>query len=311
MQSTIQRFLTDLESERGFSANTIAAYRNDLSQFASYLAKPPESDHLTPVADWDQVDDAHMNVYLLHLRSRDYASSTIARKTAAIKSFCHFLTTDGVVRSDLSANVSTPRVEKYVPRAITLDEMDLLLAQPRANGAAGRPEAIRDHAMLETLYSTGMRVSELVALNQADLDLESGTVRCAGKAGRERRVPLRPSAREALAEYLAEARASLVPDDEESLFVNHRGRRLTRQGFWLILKSYAEQANIGDITPHTLRHSFAAHALRDGVELKDVQQLLGHVSISTTQVYRKLASELAILELAPPAEAAAGGGADA
>jgi integrase/recombinase XerD len=156
-----------------------------------------------------------------------------------------------------------------------------------------------------------MRVSELVALNQADLDLESGTVRCAGKAGRERRVPLRSSAREALTEYLAEARATLVPDDEESLFVNHRGRRLTRQGFWLILKSYAEQANIGDITPHTLRHSFAAHALRDGVELKEVQQLLGHVSISTTQVYRKLASELAVPELIPPAETAAGGGADA
>ena len=311
MQSAIQRFLSGLESERGFSANTISAYRNDLSQFLAYLMTPPASDHLTPVTTWAEVDESHMNVYLLHLRSRDYASSTVARKTAAIKSFCHFLTTDGVVRSDLSANVSTPRVEKYVPRAITLDEMALLLEQPRANGAAGRPEAIRDLAMLETLYSTGMRVSELVALNQGDLDLDSGTVRCSGKAGRERRVPLRPSAREALAEYLAEARATLAPDDEESLFVNHRGRRLTRQGFWLILKAYAEQANIGDITPHTLRHSFAAHALRDGAELKDVQHLLGHVSISTTQVYRKLASELAVPELAAPTEATAGGGAEA
>lgn len=308
MQSAIQRFLSGLESERGFSANTISAYRNDLGQFVAYLMAPPEPDHLAPATEWDQVDESHMNVYLLHLHSRDYASSTVARKTAAIKSFCHFLTTDGVVRADLSANMSTPRVEKYVPRAITLDEVDLLLAQPTANGSADRPEAIRDRAMLETLYSTGMRVTELVSLNRADVDLEASAIRCAGKAGRERRVPLRPSACAALARYLDEARPLLAPSDESSLFVNHRGHRLTRQGFWLILKSYAEQANIGDITPHTLRHSFAAHALRDGAELKDVQHLLGHVSISTTQVYRKVASEMRAADPPAPDAADAPGG---
>jgi integrase/recombinase XerD len=292
MQSAIQRFLSGLESERGFSANTISAYRNDLGQFVAYLMAPPETDHLSAVTAWAEVDEAHMNVYLLHLHSRDYASSTVARKTAAIKSFCHFLTVEGIVRADLSANMTTPKVDKYVPRAITVDEIDLLLAQPGSTGDADKPEAIRDQAMLETLYSTGMRVSELVAIDQADLNLESHTVRCVGKAGRERYVPLRPSACVALARYLEEARPMLAPDDEISLFVNHRGHRLTRQGFWLILKSYAERANIGDITPHTLRHSFAAHALRHGAELKDVQHLLGHVSISTTQVYRKLASEL-------------------
>ncbi len=302
MQSAIQKFLLDLESERGFSANTISAYRNDLGQFAAYLTAPPEADHLTAATAWNEVDESHMNVYLLHLRSRDYASSTVARKTAAIKSFCHFLIVDGIVRSDLSVNMTTPKVDKYVPRAITLDEMDSLLAQPGDGVDAGRPEAIRDRAMLETLYSTGVRVSELVSLDQADLNLDGRAVRCVGKGGRERYVPLRPSACTSLGRYLDEARPVLAPDDEASLFVNHRGHRLTRQGFWLILKSYAERANIGDITPHTLRHSFAAHALRDGAELKDVQLLLGHVSISTTQVYRKLASDLnePVLVVSPP-----------
>jgi integrase/recombinase XerD len=294
MQSDIQRFLSGLESERGFSGNTISAYRNDLGQFMAYLQKPPESDHLSPASTWAEVSEDHMNVYLLHLRSRDYASSTVARKTAAIKSFCHFLSGDGVIRSDLSANMATPRVEKYVPRAITTEEIERLLAQPALEAEASRPEAIRDQAMLETLYSTGMRVSELVALDLADLDLDAGTVRCAGKAGRERRVPMRQSAVDALRRYLNEGRPALARDEQESsLFVNHRGRRLTRQGFWLILKSYAERAQIGDITPHTLRHSFAAHALRHGAELRDVQHLLGHVSISTTQVYRKLAADQA------------------
>ena len=252
---------------------------------------PPQEDHLAPATSWTEVDESHMNVYLLHLRARDYASSTVARKTAAIKSFCHFLTVDGVVRSDLALNMTTPKVDKYVPRAITIDEIALLLSQPGSSGDASRPEVLRDRAMLETLYSTGMRVSELVAVDQADLDLQSQTVRCVGKGSRERYVPLRPSACASVGRYLEEARPLLAPDGEVSLFVNHRGRRLTRQGFWLILKSYAESANIGDVTPHTLRHSFAAHALRDGAELKDVQHLLGHVSISTTQVYRKLASD--------------------
>ncbi len=173
MESAIKRFLSGLESERGFSSNTISAYRNDLGQFVAYLSNPPESDHLRAVGAWTEVDEAHMNVYLLHLRSRDYASSTVARKTAAIKSFCHFLTVDGVVRADLSINMTTPKVDKYVPKAITVDEIDLLLAQPGTSGDADRPEAIRDRAMLETLYSTGMRVSELVAVDQADLNLES------------------------------------------------------------------------------------------------------------------------------------------
>jgi integrase/recombinase XerD len=204
------------------------------------------------------------------------------------------------MRGDLAAGMSSPRVEKYVPRAITPSEVERLLDQPCQNARTNRPEALRDHAMLATLYGTGMRVSELVALNVDDLDVESGSVRCMGKAGRQRVVPLRNSALDSIQRYLEEARSTLVLGDEAALFLNHRGNRLTRQGFWLILKAYAQQAGIGDITPHTLRHSFATHELRRGAELRDVQHMLGHVSISTTQVYRQLAADH---KMATPSEA--------
>ena len=163
--------------------------------------------------------------------------------------------------------------------------------QPRTASAEGSPESLRDLAMLETLYSSGMRVSELVALDVDDVDLDRMEVRCPGKGGRTRVVPLRKRACESLSSYIAEGRDGFAKSDQPALFVNHRGGRLTRQGFWLILKSYADQAGIADITPHTLRHSFAAHALKNGADLRDVQQLLGHVSISTTQVYRRMAED--------------------
>lgn len=292
MQDAVDRFLQVLESERGFSANTISAYRNDLAQFIGYLGQPPTGDHVSQVSAWPELTDQHLSVYLLHLRDRDYASSTVARKTAAIKSFCSFLMTEGVMRTDPAARMSSPKVDKYVPRAITPDEVDRLLAEPLRATDESRPEALRDHAMLETLYSTGMRVSELVSLNLGDIDLEQASVRCSGKAGRSRLVPLRPTAVDALSRYLDDGRPSIAISEDGALFLNHRGSRLTRQGFWLILKVYAERAQVGDITPHTLRHSFATHALKHGIGLRDVQHMLGHVSISTTQVYRRLAGAI-------------------
>jgi integrase/recombinase XerD len=309
MQDDVDRFLRVLAEERGFSANTIAAYRNDLSQFSAYLQAPPSADHAVAVQVWTELTDDHLNRYLLHLREREYAASTVARKTAAIKSFCPHLMTQGTMRADPAARMASPRVEKYVPKAISPEEVERLLEQPCRQDGARRPEVLRDRAMLETLYAAGMRVSELVALNLDDLDLERSRVRCSGKAGRQRTVPLRPSAVAALRSYLDEGRPSLALGDEAALFLNHRGNRLTRQGFWLILKSYAQQAGIGDVTPHTLRHSFAAHALRHGADLRDVQQMLGHVSISTTQVYRQLASPGAdfLTSEAEPAIAAAKG----
>ncbi len=289
MRTNVARFLRVLEEERGFSINTIAAYRNDLSQFIAHLEKMAPDDKMAPVGQWTELTDGHLTMYLLHLRDRDYASSTVARKTAAIKSFCQFLLSEGIMRADPAARMTSPKVAKYVPRAITPAEVSRLLAQPCKLESGERPEALRDRAMLETLYATGMRVSELVALNLDDIDMVNGRVQCSGKAGRHRSVPLSARSMEALRIYLMDGRPMLLVDDESALYLNHRGNRLTRQGFWLILKSYAQQAEIGDVTPHTLRHSFAMHALKGGAELRDVQQMLGHVSISTTQVYRQLA----------------------
>jgi integrase/recombinase XerD len=187
--------------------------------------------------------------------------------------------------------MTAPRVDNYTPRSISPSEVERLLQQPaKEGGSAGRkPEAARDRAMLETLYATGMRVSELVALDCEDVNLLERRMRCAGRTTRERLLPLRESAVEAVDHYLFQARPLLVLREESALFLNHRGNRLTRQGFWLILKSYASKADIADITPHTLRHTFATHALGRGADLREVQQLLGHVSISTTQVYRRMA----------------------
>ena len=310
MHQDVERFLQVLEAERGFSVNTIFAYRNDLTQFLTFLGNDSAADSgpdspddvatgpasaapqmLPQVWKWDQLTDQDLTSYLLFLRSRSYASSTVARKMAAIKSFFNFLIGEGQLRGDPGARMTAPRVDKYTPRSISPSEVERLLQQPAKEGgsAARRPEAARDRAMLETLYATGMRVSELVALDCEDVNLLERRMRCAGRTTRERLLPLRESAVEAIDHYLFQARPLLVLREESALFLNHRGNRLTRQGFWLILKSYASKADIADITPHTLRHTFATHALGRGADLREVQQLLGHVSISTTQVYRRMA----------------------
>src|SRR5215213_7383510 len=310
MDQDVERFLQVLETERGFSLNTIFAYRNDLTQFLTFLNNdtPSEggagsldavgsgsasatSEALPQVQKWDHLTDEDLTSYLHFLRSRSYASSTVARKMAAIKSFFNFLISEGRLRGDPGARMTAPRVDKYTPRSISQSEVERLLQQPAKEGGstARKPESARDRAMLETLYATGMRVSELVALDCEDVNLLERRMRCAGRTSRERQLPLRESAVEAIDHYLFQARPLLVLRVECALFVNHRGNRLTRQGFWLILKSYASKADIADITPHTLRHTFATHALGRGADLREVQQLLGHVSISTTQVYRRMA----------------------
>ena len=287
MEEQVERFLESLQSERQFSRNTIAAYRNDLQQFIAWLGAPPSDDQVEAISSWSDLTADHLLAYLLHLRTRDYAASTIARKTAALKSYSTWLQAEGIVAGDLGTNLASPRVDKYVPKAISQDEIQRLLQQPTLD-TPDRPESIRDEAMLAVLYDSGMRVSELVSLDVGDLDLEAWTVRCQGKAGRSRVVSLGPVSTSAVSKYLNGAREYLVEPGTTCLFVNHRGGRLTRQGFWLILKSYAERAGIDGITPHTLRHSHAAHALARGAELSDIQKQLGHVSISTTQVYRQI-----------------------
>ena len=286
MQDVIVQFLTEVERERRFSTHTVAAYRNDLTQFRAYLATPPARDGLPPLPGWEAMTTDHLGRYLLHLRERDYAASTVARKTAAIKSFCGYLFERQLCPVDPKLIMVSPRVEKFVPRALTVAEVVRLMDAPRADDASrGRPEALRDRAMLELLYATGMRVSELISLDVGDVT-EAGIHVRANQPKRDRQIAISHRSRGALSDYLDGLRRSLPTDAQPSLFVNHRGQRLTRQGFWLILKARAHQVGIEGVTPHTLRHTCAAHALQRGADIDEVQRMLGHVSQSTTRVYR-------------------------
>jgi integrase/recombinase XerD len=284
MRESIERFLSALEAGSDFSSNTVSAYRNDLGQFVGFVCDEQG------VQSWSELQETHLTSYVLHMRERKYASSTLARKTAAIKSFFSYMLRNGELRADPSESLASPRVEKYVPKAMTEAQIQSLLHEPTREA---RPENARDCAMLQTLYATGMRVSELVSLDLEDVDLERGTVCCTGKQNRRRDVDLSPEAILALRRYLDTGRPAIARDvNQPALFLNHRGQRLTRQGFWLILKQYAQSAGIDEITPHTLRHSFAAHQITRGRDLGDVQRILGHVSISTTQIYQKIANNM-------------------
>jgi integrase/recombinase XerD len=283
MDDQVELFLQNLAEQRGLSANTTAAYRTDLEQFGSFISG-------REVAEWKAVSHDDILAFLLFLRERRYANSTVARRTAAVKSFYAFLTAEGLVPSDPTEQIDSPKVDRYLPKSLTPTQVDELLELPQREPT---PERLRDKAMLELLYATGMRVSELVALNLRDLNMESESVRCVGKGGRERILPISGSATTALEEYLDIARTQLArgaAQKTDALFLNHRGKRLTRQGFWLILKGYAELLGLDDLTPHTLRHSFAAHMLSGGADIRSVQALLGHASLSTTQIYTQLGS---------------------
>lgn len=299
MDSRIQGFLNHLSVEKGFSENTLAAYHNDLTQFEEYLrikaGQTPLPDEELEAAIsaqgvvWPLVSKRAIVNFVLFIKEKRYAPATVARKVAAVKSYFHYLLAENILQSDPTATLDSPKVGRSLPRAITERQVEALLEQPSTDTT---PEGLRDKAMLELLYATGMRVSELVALNTEDVSLASGYVRCFGKGGKERTIPVHPQAIEALEAYLSEARQRLIGSlDEQALFVNHRGGRLTRQGFWLIIKDYARQAGIDEITPHTLRHSFATHMLRNGANLRDVQELLGHANIATTQIYTHLTND--------------------
>lgn len=289
MDKQVKHFLTFMSVEKGSATNTISAYRNDLEQFRVFVADRPANGVLP---DWCDVNPDLLEGYVAHLREKEYADATVARKVAAVKSFFSYLTAEGIVPADPTESLSSPRVGKSLPKALSVREVDELLEQPRKRST---PEAKRDKAMLELLYATGMRVSELVALDLDSIELHhnKATVRCIGKAGKERLIPIHDQAVHALRIYLQEARPELCRSKRErALFINRRGERLTRQGFWLILKNYARQARISSyVTPHTLRHSFATHMLRGGAPLRSVQELLGHANISTTQVYTQLTND--------------------
>jgi len=288
VKEDIERFLTYLSVEKGFSGNTVAAYRNDLSQLASFVEEAAAKRGLIP--SWANFGRQGMLSYLLNLKERGYVATTQARKVAAAKSFFGFMVAEGKLTDNPTQDMHAPSVGRQLPKPISHPQAMRLLEQP---AKLSTPEAKRDRAMLELLYASGMRVSELVSLNMGDVDTKDGYVRCFGKGNKERLVPIAPRAVSAVEEYVEEARSHLAPGDEErALFLNRRGERLTRQGFWQILKGYAKAAELdAEITPHTLRHSFATHMLSGGADLRTVQEFLGHANISTTQIYTHLTTE--------------------
>lgn len=288
MDANIQDFLNHLAAEKGSSDNTVAAYRNDLAQFHEFVARQDRPQD----RGWEDLNRDDLVNYILWLKEREYASATVARKVAAMKSFCSYLVRSGAVEDNPAEELDSPKVKKQLPTALSTGEVEKLLALPAQNG--GSPKALRDTALLEMLYATGMRVSEVAGLTVDDLDLGAGTVRCMGKGSKERVMPLYAEACDAIAAYLEKGRPTLAAHhgDERTLFLNPRGEKLTRQGLWLIIKAYARQLGLEDrVTPHTLRHSFATHMLNGGAGLREVQRLLGHANISTTQVYTHITRE--------------------
>ena len=287
MQSSVDGFLDYMTVERGVSPNTLSAYRSDLAQLIEYLKTNCFNGN---GGGWEGVDEDMMSQYLLHLHALEYSDTTRARKVASSKSLFNFLVDEGIVTRDPTENISSPRIGRSLPDTLSADEVDSLLVSASKQETS---DGMRDQAMFELLYASGLRVTELVSLNIADLDLEQGTVRCLGKGSKERLIPVHSGAVAILRRYIDEARPSFIKNTtERALFMNRRGQRLSRQGFWLILKAQSKRAGITKkITPHTLRHSFATHLLQGGAPLRHVQELLGHSSITTTQVYTHLTSE--------------------
>ncbi len=264
-----------LSSEKHASQNTLSSYMRDLHQFAAYLGEHGG----TALAD---VSQEIIGDYVAWMGGKGKSAATITRSIASIKSFYAYLQANGRVRVNPAKGVAAMKVEHKFPEILTGKEVELFLDQPQCVDAKG----YRDHAMLELLYATGIRVSELISLDEGDISLSAGFIRARSK-GKERVIPLYPAAVRALSVYLKEIRPQLLADPEETaLFVNMNGERMSRQGFWKIVKHYQETAGISkDITPHTLRHSFAVHLLENGADLRSIQEMLGHADISSTQIY--------------------------
>ena len=287
MEQVLQTFLVFLKSEYRYSENTVAAYRNDLTQFYDFL----QNGRSERLDDWSDVTPEIVSEYVYDLqhRRKPYAPSSIARKVAAVKSFFNYLHARGFVDQNPTESIDSPKVEKRLPKTLAAKEIGELLEAPTKGNT---PKHLRDAALLNMLYATGMRVSEVVFLQMDDVNMDRGILRVMLREGESlsREVPLDKQMHEILEIYLEDGRPYLVKKpDETALFLNHRGQQLTRQGLWLIIKSYARDAELSsEVTPHTLRHSFAAHKLDSGSDLEEVQKLLGHANISTTQIYTQI-----------------------
>ena len=277
MKLDIEAFLQYLTKDKGYSQNTLAAYHNDLTQMAAFITTEQAKGIITSY-------DGLLKSYLLKLREKRYAVATTARKVASAKSFFKFMVDSGRMRENPTRNLPSPQVSKHALRFLSPSEYQKLLAEP---AKLSSPEAKRDAVMLELLYATGVRISELVSLNVKNIDLEQNRVHIDSK----RQVPFDHRLSLILGNFLRSDRLDLLYDErEEALFLNRRGKRLTRQGFWQIIKGYASKAGLGGkVTPQTLRHSFARRKLQSGIELRQLQQLLGHAYISSTRIYKQSA----------------------
>ncbi len=266
------RYLTE---EKRAQANTVNSYVRDLNQFRTWLMS-------TGTTDLRRVRKENVDAYMQYMSSKGKSPATITRSAASIRSFYQYMLQRGAVRQNPAKAVAAVKVERKYPEILTGREVELFLEQPKCVDDKG----FRDHAMLEMLYATGIRVSELISLNVEDVNLAAGFIRCVGR-GKERIIPLYAAAVKALRDYLEFIRPRIIADKgEHALFVNMNGERMSRQGFWKIIKYYQEKAEIKkDITPHTLRHSFAVHLLENGADLRSIQEMLGHADISSTQIY--------------------------
>ena len=276
MKELIQEFLNYIAVERGLAKNTVEAYSRDLRQFEAYLKE-------MGICNAEQVSAGTIVSYMKSLQQIHMGASSVSRKLAAMKSFFHYATRERRLRVDPSVTIDSPKLPQRLPKVMSAQEIARLLEQPGFVDPAG----LRDRAMLELLYATGVRVSELISLTLQDLNLEMGYIRCFGKGSKERIVPLGGTAQSVLKLYLDRGRPHIVKRaTEETLFLNHHGHKMTRQGFWLIIRAAAKRAGIEKtVTPHMLRHSFATHLLDNGADLRAVQEMLGHADITTTQIY--------------------------
>ena len=275
MNNDIARYGAYLAEEKHSSQNTISSYLRDVNQFADYLAEHQGCE--VRAAQPEMVRD-----YMSWMQGRGKSAASVTRFLASIKSFYNFLQTQGDIPANPAKGISADRAERKYPEILTAKEVELFLEQPQCVDAKG----FRDHDMLELLYATGIRVSELISLDMEDLNLAAGFIRCSSR-GKERIIPLYHGAIKALQDYTRDIRPQLVAvQGEKALFVNMNGDRMSRQGFWKIIKYYQDKAGIEkDITPHTLRHSFAVHLLENGADLRSIQEMLGHADISSTQIY--------------------------
>lgn len=280
MEKQVKLFLDFLKDDKKLSDNTLQSYRRDIEQYEKYV-----SDNKI---NYLKVTEETILEYMEYLREENKKESTISRSLASIRSFYQYLIRVKKIKKDPTMTIESPKINKRTPNILTSKEVELLLDQPKDVDLKGT----RDKAMLEFAYATGMRVTEMISLDIDDVKLDEGYVVCRGRS-KSRNIPLGSMSLKALKEYIDDARPYLIRDEsEEALFVNVNGTRLTRQGFWKIVKYYKEQAHITkDITPHVLRHSFATHLLQNGADLKAIQMMLGHSDISSTQVYMQFQDE--------------------